>query len=1514
MLEIRLLGRFEVRTENQPIVIPSRLAQSLLAHLLLNRTTSHRREQLAGIFWPNMREKDARHNLRHELWRLRKLLDTASPLHSDLIVSDDLTIGIDPQAQYWLDVAQFEGAGACATSDDLMHTLDLYQGKLLPDFYDEALTLERERLHAFFDQQMGRLLEQLRAEQRWTEMLARAERWIVLSRSPEPAYRALMVAHAALGNRAKVADVFDRCVATLKQDLGVEPSEQTRALYERLAHTPDAARTLSASLPSPSLPTFVVADEEDPEGGRRKAVGGDPKSDGQSTSSFSVSKLATHPSSLKAEAPYKGLQYYDEVDAPWFFGRERLVGMLVGDLKEHYLLTVVGASGSGKSSLVRAGLVPVLRAQPSPETPWAIHVFTPTAHPLEALALALTQGIPLLGPTTTLIDDLARDPRALRLYCQKSLPAQLRLLLVIDQFEELFTLCHEESERQAFINNLLRATAPELDQPVYVVVVLRADFYAHAMHYASLREALSRRQECIGPMTTDEMRSAIEAPAQRGGWDLEAGLVDLILRDVGSEPGALPLLSHALLETWKRRRGSVLTLEGYASCGGVRGAIAQTADTVYRQLSPERQAMARHIFLQLTELGEGTQDTRRRATFEELVLPGTDAGAVHEVLNTLAEARLVTLGESTAEVAHEALIREWPALREWLNQNRDALRLHRHLTEAAQSWERMNRDQGELYRGIRLAQALEWVKTRDQTLTPQEHGFLEASKELQAQEEAERERQHRRELEAAQKIAEVEKERAAAEGKRAEEQTHAARRLRRRAVYLASALLLAAVLAFAAILFAQQSSQNERRAEIESNNAKREQRIAFVRELSVNSVNNLTIDPERSILLALQAVSLSTAGGQPVMREAEEALHRAVPASRVQLTLHGHTAGLYDIAFSPDGKRLATASVDKTAKVWDVTTGRELLTLCCHADTVIGIDFSPDGTRIATASGDQTTKIWDAVTGKELFTLRGHTGRSRDAAFSPDGKRLATSSQDRTAKVWDVTTGQELFSLVGHTGGVANIAYSLDGRRIATVGWADEVPPTIRIWDAASGNLVRTLTGHTSTIYDVAFSPDSQRVASSSLDKTAKVWDVASGQMLLTLFDNNGVLGVAFSLNGSRVATASGDGVGKVWDATTGLLLQTLAGHASAVNAVAFSPDGLRLATASADGTARVWDITPAGSREVVTLAGHEGTVWHVASSPDGTRLATAGTDKTARIWDAATGQQLLSLSGHTNQVAGVSFSPDGSRVATLSLDQTARLWDARTGQLLFTVSAPVYLQPWGPRVPFSPDGRRFAAPSAGGGATLWDAATGQAVLAVCCHPASYVLGISFSPDGTRLATAGFDGQAKVWDSATGKELFTLAGHTSILDAAVFSPDGRRIATGSQDGTAKVWDGANGRWLLTLSGHVGIITDLAFSPDGERLATTSSDATIKLWDVSPQARGNEQPLTFYNPNPAAGGFCSIAFSPDGKRMAAASAEGTVRVYALPLEDIVSIAKSRVTRTLTTDECQKYLHVEQCPKE
>jgi WD40 repeat protein/serine/threonine protein kinase len=515
------------------------------------------------------------------------------------------------------------------------------------------------------------------------------------------------------------------------------------------------------------------------------------------------------------------------------------------------------------------------------------------------------------------------------------------------------------------------------------------------------------------------------------------------------------------------------------------------------------------------------------------------------------------------------------------------------------------------------------------------------------------------------------------------------------------------------------------------------------------------------------------------------------------LSLIGHTGGVESVCFSPDGQRIVSGGGGFDAKtrrswgevkVWDARTGKEALSLKGHTGDVASVCFSPDGKRLASASRDTTVRVWDAATGQEQLTLKGHTFWVASVCFSPDGQRLASGSNDNTVKVWEAQTGQELLTLKGHTHRVWSVCFSPDGRRLAS-GSEDG---TVRMWEAATGQQAFELTGHTDQVFSVCFSPDGKRLASASDDKTVKVWNAATGQEALALKGHTSEVGsVAFSPDGKHLASASDDNTVKVWDAATGQPLLSLQGHTSGVYSVGFSPDGKRLVSASKDKTVKVWDAHT--GRQILSLKGHAGYVTSVAYSPDGKRLASGGEDKTVRVWDAATGQEALSLKGHTDMVTSVCFSPDGKRLASASGGEVmkagaVKVWNVVMGQQVLELkghTGAIF------SVCFSPDGKRIASGSGDKTVKLWDAATGQEALTLTGHT-DPVARVCFSPDGQRLASAG-DRTVRVWDAATGQQVLSLKGHTDWVRGVCFSSDGKRLASASDDKTVKVWDAAAGQ-------------------------------------------------------------------------------------------------------------------------
>ncbi len=581
-------------------------------------------------------------------------------------------------------------------------------------------------------------------------------------------------------------------------------------------------------------------------------------------------------------------------------------------------------------------------------------------------------------------------------------------------------------------------------------------------------------------------------------------------------------------------------------------------------------------------------------------------------------------------------------------------------------------------------------------------------------------------------------------------------------------------------------------------------------------------------------------------------------ADKALMTLRGHTDRVYGMAISPDGKRIASGSEDKTIKVWDAGTGTELMTLHGHGATVTSVAFGQDGRRIASGSGDKTIKVWDAATGAEVMTLRGHESTVWSVAFSPDSKRIISAGMD--IKVWDVSTGNELMTLRGHERAIRSVAFSPDGKRIVSGGW----DKSIKVWDSASGTEVMTLRWHESPILSVAFSPDGKRIVSGGVDSTVKLWDAATGEEVLTLAGHNHwVKSVTFSPDGKRVISGSFDNTIKVWDAETGAELMTLRGHEGRVWTVEFSPDGKRIVSSSEDKTIKVWDAAIRG--DVVTLSGHEEAVGSIAFSPDGKRLVSGSEDGTVKLWDAATGAELMTLLGHgEGGVYSVAFSPDGKRIVSSSEDKTIKIWDAVTGNELMTLRGHKEVVIG---VSFSPDGKRIVSGGVDSTLKLWDAATGGELMTLGGH-SDWIQSVAFSPDGKRIVSGGNDKTIKVWDVATGTELMTLRGHEHSVGSVSFSPDGELIVSSGWGRTVKLWDAVTGTELMNLPTN-SMVGSVTFSPDGKRII--SGGGNIMVWDV---ASGREL-MTLRGHG---GAFSPVAFSPDGKTIAAGIYDSIIKLW------------------------------------
>ncbi|MGH3693309.1 MAG: NACHT and WD repeat domain-containing protein [Pseudonocardiaceae bacterium] len=642
-------------------------------------------------------------------------------------------------------------------------------------------------------------------------------------------------------------------------------------------------------------------------------------------------------------------------------------------------------------------------------------------------------------------------------------------------------------------------------------------------------------------------------------------------------------------------------------------------------------------------------------------------------------------------------------------------------------------------------------------------------------------------------------------------------------------------------------------------------------------------DPDYSLLLALAAYEEY---GPTAL--ALRALTAALVASQVRAVLRGHEDLVHGVAWSPDGRRLASGSSDRTVRIWDTHNRKELAVLHGHEDWVRWVAWAPDSQLLATASRDRTVRIWDIENGAEPLVLHGHNAEVWVVAWSPDGQRLATASDDRTARIWDAKTGSELTVLHDDEHWVRWVAWSPDGRRLATTTSNGR---TARIWDINSGDELLVLRGHNGWVQAVVWSPDGERLATASEDRTVRIWEAVSGGELMVLSGHDEwVKRVAWSPDGRRLATTSNDSTARIWDADSGSELLVLRGHNGWVRGVAWSPDGKCLATASDDQTLRIWETR--GTNELAVLYGHYSEVWGVTWSPDGARLATASTDGTARIWTADSGSELAVLNTHDDEVWGVAWSPDGGRLATASRDRTARIWDTENASQLRVLGGhddQVWCVAW------SPDGRRLATGSRDRTARIWDteAATELAVLG---GHEDWVRHVAWSPDGRQLATGSRDRTARIWDTNSGSELAALHGHSNWVRGVAWSPDGKRLATASRDRTVRIWDAQGGSEIARLYGHDDEVRGVAWSPDGRQLATGSADRTVRIWDAESGAE-----IIVVGAHSKA--VDSVSWSPDGRRIASSSPDGTARVWdaTISVNDLVADAHRRMSRELTAEE-------------
>lgn len=1162
-------------------------------------------------------------------------------------------------------------------------------------------------------------------------------------------------------------------------------------------------------------------------------------------------QVAAIPSDIvfNRENPYLGLRAFEANQAQYFYGRDRAVRALLERLGKGRFLSVIGASGSGKSSLVKAGLFAKLN---NPE--YAIAQLTPGEHPLN-----------------NLIDRLAP------LHSQNK-----PFLLFIDQFEEVFTLCKDDEQRKSFFH-LIAEEATTTERQGKIIVAIRGDFLDCCAEYSEIAALVNEAQPTtymVEPLSLEELQLAITEPAKQHGATFEPGLVEQMAADVAQQPGALPLLQYALRELWRvcieevESSQPLLTWKGYNQIGEVGGALDKRADLIYNSFTTESdRALVRRLFLELVELGEGTTVTRRRVVKESLDAIADSPEQLESVLLRLTQERLIVATtykkgedsyETCIEVSHESLLSKWRLLEGWIAANRDNIRRKRRFEADFLAWrDRYQQSEEALLSGLWLSDVLEWQQQPEVRLSGEEAAFIAKSvgrrdREIQekvelAEARAKAEAERAKEAEA-RALAELEmkieaEKRAEAEGERAKE-AEARVRVQKQRIRLAIASLISVT--GLTIL-----------AGIGWLNAERGQILALSEASDASfTVNRDSLDPLLKALEAgkrLQRISWLP-GNQAVRDRVMEVLPQAVYWVREKNRLEDHDGTVQSVSFSPDGTKIASASYDNTVKLWN-QNGEELKTLTKHTQPVMSVSFSFDNQRIATTSLDKTVKLWDRE-GNFIGSLEDHKNWVYSVSFSRDGK-MATSDADGIIKLRNHWNGHIINPpfKVGSKG-IFALCFSPNNHTLASAS----VDGIVTLWDlTVNPPKPKSIPAHNDVIYSVSFSNDGERFVTASKDGTVKIWK-QNGSRIRTIEGSSGLTSVNFSRDGKIIAAGTLDGKIQLWD-REGRAIDTLEGHSSQVNSISFSPDG-KIVSASDDQTVRLWQPS---SPWLTVFKAHNAPVQYISFSPDGEVLASASKDNTVKLWNSARiGNQPSLLKEHTDVVDGVIFSPNNKLIVTTGRDDKVIIRD-RDGKPKYPPIS--RYSPLGySSVSFNSSSDRIAVAGTKFVGTKFVvqlfSLAGNPLLSFPAHDAQ-ILRVRFSPDGKTLATASDERTAKLWDSQ-GNLQHILKGHRAGVWDVNFSREGNMIATASQDKTVKLWN-QNGTLLHDLIGHREQVSSVSFSPNSKILATASDDRTIKLWN-----QDGTLLATLKGHNDAVN---SVSFHPTNNNiLASGSSDGTVILW------------------------------------
>lgn len=1172
----------------------------------------------------------------------------------------------------------------------------------------------------------------------------------------------------------------------------------------------------------------------------------------------------------KIQNPFKGLEAFQQTDSHFFFGREKMIERSLKRMQETPFLALVGASGSGKSSLVRAGILPALRKGniiPHSET-WRTAIFTPGNKPLESL---VTRIMPYLKEDETrTIDRVIRNvqqPEIAEQYINTMLegaPSESRLLIVIDQFEEVFTRA-SEAEAKPFIETLVKSA--QHDMRLQIIVTMRADFFGNLSHYPGLAQLFEQENMIIvTDMTPANIRRAIEGPVQAVGLKYEEGLVDRILDDVRSQPGSLPLLQYALRQLFDKRAGLVLTQAAYEEIGGVRRALAQHAETIFRTLDTGHQEVTRRLLLRLVEVGESGEATRRKVARSELKFDDIDNQTVDDVIELLtsADSRLLIASreirtdeddnsEPTTwlEVSHEALIREWDRFKTWVSSRLEDLQYNTEIRKLAQDWVSGGRDSAYLLVGKRLTRAEVWIEDAD--ASDRQREFIAASLEARhEQERLERERQE----------AELEMQR------------------KNTARFRLLSILL--VIGFIGSLIAGAIAVNQRNElEVitdelqEQTDALEEQSLVLERTANESQSLALAAEADRAFLdreldLAI-ALGLNAVGiNNPPIRS-QSTLNDIALAAGTRRVIDTSNSTIETIAYSPDAIQIATGLNNGEIIIWDVATGDEVLRWQAHDETVTSIDYHPDGTQLVSGSGGfgENLKVWDASTGDGIVTIPYHGNRVTSVAYSPDGQFILSGSVDRQFVIWSsdryvsVYTGQSNIDIDN-----IDVAKTRDNWIIA-IADANKIAILDPMWNTVT-EIFPENASLFSDITATRLNASGSLLMAGFANGEIGLWNPRNGTLVQTFpsTDNIRVNAVDFLPRDSRVIAGFDDGALRIWDMTTARQTDVFRLDKS-IRDLAVNQKQVRMA-ASLEGQMRIWDIQ--GSAEIQRFNGHSGQVSAVAYHPEGELIISGSFDTTLILWNTADGQAIRTYSGHEGNVVALAFNGNGSRFISGSNDKTARIWDTETGDIILTLeghNANITSVAW------HPDDAIVATGAFDNRVILWNSDTGEQLNVLPDHTGT-ISTLEFNSDGSLLLSGSFDDTLRIWDVETGELIRTLVGHTASVFAGSFNADSTQVISGAVDRTVRIWDIESGRELRRFEGHDRVVNQVAFVADSNAVISASSDGTLRLWDIETGAEIYR--YTVQNSFGRAVAMRAVAVKGNGRKAITGMADSTVRQW------------------------------------